>query len=145
MKNVFACIILLLPVTILSASAKECPYGTLFGRENANEFIAYTKHLEEETYTENKGQVISGERVAQIKKAIEVKSLKAAFKDVDEGMIHKFEIPGNSETSYDFLTVVYATKGDTLVGAVFPDDSSAVWAKLQDSDIRVCAPDGLKQ
>lgn len=144
MKNVFACIMLLLSFNALSASAKECPYGTLFGRDNANEFIAYSKHLEEETYTENKSQFISEDRVAQIKKAIEVKSLKAAFNEVDEGMIHKFEIPGNSKTSYNFLTVVYASKGDTLVGAVFPDDSSVVWAQLDDSDIRVCEPSGLK-
>ncbi|MFA6237597.1 MAG: hypothetical protein WC635_09750 [Bacteriovorax sp.] len=131
----------LVTFSLSSVSAKECPPGKLFGKEDAYEFIASTKQLSAKTYTEDKSSFIKGVRLEQIKRALNVKSINDAFSGVDEGMIHKFEIAGNERTSYDSLTVIYAYRGEVIVGAVFPDDSSVVWARLQDSAVRVC--DGL--
>ena len=123
-----------------AAMASECPYGKLLGFEDAGEFVARAPRTASKQYSEEQVRFIKGARAAQIKKTFATKSVAEAFASVDEGVIFKFEVNGNERTPYNFLTVIFAHQGDTLVGAIFTDDSSEIVAKLSDSDIQICEP-----
>lgn len=49
------------------------------GKEDAYEFIFFTKHLTQKTYNEEQAYFIKGVRAEQIKKVFKVKTIKAAF------------------------------------------------------------------
>lgn len=127
-------------MTASAAFANECQYGKLLGFDDAGEFIARAHRVASKQYNEKQARFIKNVRATQIKKTFEAISVGEAFRSVDESVIFKFEIIGNEKTAYDSLTVIYAHQGDTLVGAVFADDSSVIAATLSDGDIKICVP-----
>jgi hypothetical protein len=121
------------------AHADGCKKGRISGFTDATQFIAQAPRVNDKTYTYSKDyHFIKGIRKTQIEATFQ-NSLYESFHMADEAMIHKFEIPGTPHTSYDSLTVIYANSGDILLGAVFANDSSVVWARLEEDEIQLCA------
>ncbi len=122
------------------AFATECTYGKLLGFDDAGLFVSNANNVAKKVYRKNQARFIKGGQLALIKKAFNVKNINAAFSGADQGIIYKFEVPLNSPTDYEFLTVIYAYAGDTLTGTVFYDNSLVVVAELSDGDIMICEP-----
>lgn len=120
--------------------ANPCSYGNFLGFVDANEFISKVPHISSREYHKKQAPFIKGIRVTQIKNTFKSQSVHEALASVDDGIIYKFEIRNQEQTPYDQLTAIYAYLGDTLVGAVFIDDSDVPVAKLSDGDILVCEP-----
>ncbi len=121
-----------------TVTANSCSYGNFLGFADANEFISQVPHTSSREYHEKQAPFIKGIRVTQIKNTFESKSVAEALASADDGIIYKIEIRNQEQAPYDQLTAIYAYLGDTLVGAVFIDDSAVPVAKLSDGDILVC-------
>lgn len=140
-KFIYLCVLSLVATNF--ALANECPHGKLLGFDDASEFVAMAGRGSPKQYNSKQSRFIKDVRARQIRKTFDTDTVAEAFASVDEGVIFKFEIKGSELTAYDYLTVIYAHQGDTLVGLVFQDNSSTEVAKLSDGDIQICEPDIL--